>query len=595
MARYTTLAVAIAALTLVFGCPQHTLDDDDDDDDTAPADDDATSDDDTTSDDDSAGDDDTTPTDDQDGDGFTPAAGDCDDLDAAVYPYAEEIPCDQVDSDCDGWGEGIAAAIDDLEFDSLPDAIAAAQAGDVVSICPGIHTEQIYMDQPIDITLTSFSGNPADTILDGEDSHRLIYLGQDSVVTVSHLTIRNGLAGDPNTGLGGGGIMSYAASLTIKNCHIEDNRAEDPNDPEGNGHGGGLYVYGLSDLGVEIVTVRIEDCWFEGNHAAHDGGGIDFSGHEEASLSVSGSIFLGNSCGSGGGAIKASISSSHTYSVEITETTFDSNTATYDGGGLALSSNWQSVTLHDTEFLDNHADYSGGAVSFADSRADDPALTMTGCLFEGNTAYSDAAAELRGELNGTLHICIADTMFSGNAADYGPSAIDLDVNGGEVLATLTNVDFLDNSSLIASGTFKVTGFGLLSLTMEQGSFVDNSTAGRAAALMVFETDMDEDVQADVLLDGVLISGNVSTTLADGSALQIGGRTTLDLIDCTIVDNPSGGAVLYYDPAVLNSVNTDWGSGATDNGSHDVMILYGDSYLSYGAGETFTCTGDLGCL
>ena len=38
---------------------------------------------------------------DQDGDGYAPPDGDCDDLNAAVHPYAEEI-CDGIDENCDG-------------------------------------------------------------------------------------------------------------------------------------------------------------------------------------------------------------------------------------------------------------------------------------------------------------------------------------------------------------------------------------------------------------------------------------------------------------------------------------------------------------
>lgn len=37
---------------------------------------------------------------DRDGDGFSPAAGDCDDEDASVFPGARELPYDGVDQDC---------------------------------------------------------------------------------------------------------------------------------------------------------------------------------------------------------------------------------------------------------------------------------------------------------------------------------------------------------------------------------------------------------------------------------------------------------------------------------------------------------------
>ena len=39
---------------------------------------------------------------DDDGDGFSPADGDCDDDNADVNPDAEEIPGDDVDSNCNG-------------------------------------------------------------------------------------------------------------------------------------------------------------------------------------------------------------------------------------------------------------------------------------------------------------------------------------------------------------------------------------------------------------------------------------------------------------------------------------------------------------
>ena len=50
-------------------------------------------------DDDTEGDDDDI---DLDEDGFTPAGGDCDDLDPGVHPEALEVPLDHVDNDCDG-------------------------------------------------------------------------------------------------------------------------------------------------------------------------------------------------------------------------------------------------------------------------------------------------------------------------------------------------------------------------------------------------------------------------------------------------------------------------------------------------------------
>ncbi|MDP7112471.1 MAG: MopE-related protein, partial [Myxococcota bacterium] len=85
-------------LWLTPACPGG--DDDATDDDDISGDDDTTGDDDS-NDDDSADDDDATVADDGDGDGY-PAAEDCNDSNAAVYPGAEQA-CDGVmDNDCDG-------------------------------------------------------------------------------------------------------------------------------------------------------------------------------------------------------------------------------------------------------------------------------------------------------------------------------------------------------------------------------------------------------------------------------------------------------------------------------------------------------------
>jgi len=63
---------------------------------------------------------------DLDGDGVTPADGDCDDGDAAIFPGATEL-CDDVDSDCDGdFADGEA----DTDGDGTPDCVDTDIDGD---------------------------------------------------------------------------------------------------------------------------------------------------------------------------------------------------------------------------------------------------------------------------------------------------------------------------------------------------------------------------------------------------------------------------------------------------------------------------------
>jgi hypothetical protein len=63
---------------------------------------------------------------DADGDGTPAAGGDCDDLDAAVFPGATEV-CDATDSDCDG---SLVDEFDDTDGDLDPDCVDTDDDGD---------------------------------------------------------------------------------------------------------------------------------------------------------------------------------------------------------------------------------------------------------------------------------------------------------------------------------------------------------------------------------------------------------------------------------------------------------------------------------
>ena len=97
------LAILLGILAGVLGCPTG--------EDVTPGDDDVSGDDDASADDDSAVDDDDDHTEgvDGDGDGWTVGEGDCDDGDGSIYPGAAEIPCDGIDSNCNGVGHAEVA------------------------------------------------------------------------------------------------------------------------------------------------------------------------------------------------------------------------------------------------------------------------------------------------------------------------------------------------------------------------------------------------------------------------------------------------------------------------------------------------------
>jgi hypothetical protein len=146
MKRWWVLALALAAALVAAGC-----DGDDDD----SADDDASDDDTAVTDDDSAGDDDDSAAEDLDGDGY-PAAEDCDDGNADVYPGAEQVCDDVLDNDCDGLTD---EAEEDADLDGFSEC-----TGDCNLFNPAIHpgAEQVCFDDILD--------NDCDGLIDANET-----------------------------------------------------------------------------------------------------------------------------------------------------------------------------------------------------------------------------------------------------------------------------------------------------------------------------------------------------------------------------------------------------------------------------------------
>lgn len=103
-----------------------------------------------------------------------------------------------------------------------------------------------------------------------------------------------------------------------------------------------------------------------------------------------------------------------------------------------------------------------------------------------------------------------------------------------------------------------------------------------------------------LTDNVAHLGGGLTTFCAGNT----GLTDITLIDSSVTDNSGrggdegysgGGGAWLADDFILTSVNTDWGTGDTDNRDDDIAIgPFGGPYTSYtdfGAAENFVCTSE----
>src|SRR6266545_1740827 len=194
---------------------------------------------------------------------------------------------------------------------SLRQALSDANNGDTIDFDSSLEGQIITLTsgQLLVNRSVGISGLGADNLtVDGNANDRVFYINPNNTVTISGLTITNGVVvGD------GAGIYNDRAELTVSNCTISGNSgcgifnlARGDNDTltvtnctiSGNS-GGGIFNYGFSGSGT--ATLTITNCTVSGN----SGGGIDNYGSygAGATLTITNSTVSGNSAGYGGGAV----------------------------------------------------------------------------------------------------------------------------------------------------------------------------------------------------------------------------------------------------------------------------------------------------
>jgi len=277
-----------------------------------------------------------------------------------------------------------------------------------------------------------------------------------------------------NSAAAGGGIYNYLGTATVDGSYFTGNSSF--------GGGGGIMNYGLMTVNGSVFTSNfasdffggcffnfgtaiVSDCSFINNSATENGpgGGI----MNDGTLTVSGSIFTGDSAGDIGGGIYNDGTATVINSTFIGDSASDAggsvdngNTSTVTFGGGAIT-NADKLTVIGSNFINNSAG-DGGAIfnsytatvvdsTFADNSATngggiynntDSTVTVTGSVFTDNSTSSNGGGL---ENNGTL--TVTDSTFTGNSAGYGGGLHNY--SGGT--ATLTNCTVSGNTSQAAGG------------------------------------------------------------------------------------------------------------------------------------------------
>lgn len=384
-------------------------------------------------------------------------------------------------------------------------AISLASSDDSIRVAAATYQENLT----IGFSLKIVGSSALTTIIDGGYINTVVTIPNASVdVTLSRVTIRDGVVPVDTAGASGGGIYNNGGNLKINDCTVVRNVAH-----SGDSVGGGIYNDGGNlTINDSVITsngalggggifnlgkATITNSTISHNVAIFGGGGIlnaepsmtTTSTLSESSpiwqgyvskatttlinkiverknragflpevvangerLTINNSTFSGNGGGGGGGIWNRS-------TMTINNSTFSGNSVLDLGGGI---SNPGTATISNSTFNGNFEITStGGAIQSG------PMLMITNCTFSGNEAVM-----FGGAISATGGV-ISNSTFSANRAN---GFIRAAVGGGAIDGPVTI-----QNSIVANSTGSNPGNcsqGLLGPVMSNGyNISDDSTCG----------------------------------------------------------------------------------------------------------------------
>jgi CSLREA domain-containing protein len=491
-------------------------------------------------------------------------------------------------SNCDiGAYEAVAAGgttvcASGCTFTTIQAAIDASTNGDVITVKDGTYPENINFNAKV-VEVQSENG-AATTGITGDTSNAPVVAFANSALTSSAIldgfTVNNSAVA--NTVTHGISITSSAAP-TLKNLIVKGNKTFVTVS------GAGIYISGATATLQDSTIGDSSD-----KNETYEGSGLYATGLTGA-LTISGTTFIDNYATGRGAAI--ALDDNTAFATTITDSLFTSNDANF-GGAIALNGNTgQTTIISTTNFTGNTSLQSGGAIHSVDSALSvtDGTWTTNNATYDGGVFHltgTDASLSISGGSYTVNHGRFGGVIFGTGSGPLTISDATIDSNdaekngnvymfGASGSSTISNTSIDDNTAVeMGAGIYFHTAT-TASLTLESGTTVDGNVISNT-------------VEFDG--GGINLQGAVTFTMTEssvsnnvgryGGGIYLKGAGTLNIDDSTINDNVavrSGGGVYVFP-----------GSGATLNISKSFIQgnkteLYGGGGLYLPGGVTSTLT------
>ena len=341
----------------------------------------------------------------------------------------------------------------------------------------------------------------------------------------------DGLAPDDR---GGGLLCPYAleraeCSPTLRHLLITGNSA---------GYGGGLFTQAVGDAVNQPVLAYVT---FRGNHATVSGGGL-YSQNESYPV-LTEVMFEGNVADTGGGLYSGS--NRALAGIKLSRVDFRNNYAESAGGGVYLFAAVaeHSATFSDVTFFGNHATYGGGL--FKDASRGDIELTVTQTTFESNQAKVDGGGVAHSTADGgRSRTSFTDVTFIRNQADGSGGALSGSAGIGIVEQTFAGVTVSGNRANDDGGGFYCTAdaTGRCDLTLTNALFSGNLAGGDGGGISLHA--LAEGSSGARLVNATFAANEAQRGGAIAS--RVAGSSRLEVINSILWGNSAATGAEIYD-------------------------------------------------